>query len=123
MSSCTGDCNQGRECTCWPPAPSGAAQHHCEPQRQPCPNPGLCRADCNFNTASDTGHKVANGWRTDYLGKAAEESIPGELPAIRFPEVKALLVDFWMALVDLAFWIVPAGIVIGLGYGAFRFFF
>jgi hypothetical protein len=83
----------------------------------------LCRVDCNFNTASDTGHKVAHGMRTDYLGKAAEESIPGELPAITFPDAKTLLVDFWLALVDLAFWVVPIGFAVGMGYGFYRHFF
>jgi hypothetical protein len=73
----------------------------------------LCRIDCNFNTASDTGHKVAHGKRIDYLGKAAEETLP---PARRrFDWFKR---PSWLPLAVL-FYGSGGGIAVGL----YRFYF
>ena len=99
----------------------------CPAHHNPCDQPTACDGYCDIsteplNTASDTGHKVAHGKRIDYMGKAADESIPADVPNVNFPSAKVLLVDFGLALVYLVFWPVMAGIVVGTGYGVGRFF-
>lgn len=78
-----------------------------------------------MNTATDTGHKVAHGKRTDYFGKAAQ----GELPVVMFEDPGPGYIRWYDLTLTWCerniFWIacVLTGAAIGIGYGATRHFF
>lgn len=75
----------------------------CNRLRQICPRPMECGNGCvALHTATDSGHKVAHGRRTDYFGRAAEGN-PGYPFEILDPTEPATEISFWQWLQDLFF--------------------
>lgn len=85
--------------------------NRCHQGRRQCPTPSLC---VPLQTDTDSGHKVAHGWRTDYYGKAADGNpgYPFELLDAKEPATER---SFWQWLQDLiyTFAVIGGSVVLG----------
>lgn len=88
--------------------------NRCNDGRRQCPTPLECGRVCGQETATDNGHKVAHGRRTDYFGKAAEGNpgYPFELLDATEPATEP---SIWQWLQDLFYTAVFIGGSVVLG--------